>query len=182
MHRALTQLHEQRRLPIPVRQYHKHTKAPEVRQILGAMWDQAFKFGFVRNPWDLMVSSYHWWLSYAGAFASLAPQVSRIRKMGSFRAFLESDFGQTMINEQGGRDLSEWIAEGDKVIVDFVGRYENLDRDWEHVCERLKVAPIPLSRENRVPRADYRSFYDETSRELVAQRFVKSIELFGYEF
>ena len=182
MHRALAQLHKERALPLPARQYHKHTKAPEVRRVLGPMWEQAFKFSFVRNPWDLMVSSYHWWLSYAGGFASLARPVSEIRKLGSFRAFLESDFGLVMLNEQPGRDLLEWITEGGEVIVDFVGRYESLDRDWEQVCQRLKVQPIPLSRQNHTPRPHYRSFYDEVSRELVGRRFAKSIELFGYEF
>ena len=182
VHRALRTLHEQRSLQIDARRYHKHAKASEVRQILGPAWNSAFKFSIVRNPWDLMVSSYHWWLTLAGNFASLAPHVSRIRGLGSFGAFMNSEYGLKMINEQPGRDLLDWISDGGNVVVDFVGRYENLDSDWEQICKALDVAPIALSRENQVPRADYRSFYDEASRQLVAERFSKSISLFGYEF
>jgi hypothetical protein len=87
-----------------------------------------------------------------------------------------------MINEQPGRDLLDWIGDGSKVEIDFVGRYENLDNEWEKICKALHVAPIALGRENRVPRADYRSFYDEASRELIAERFARSIALFGYQF
>ncbi len=182
VHRALAALHGQRSVPIDARRYHKHSKASEVRHILGPVWDKAFKFSFVRNPWDLMVSSYHWWLTHAGEFPSLMPHVSRIREMKSFGVFVNSEYGQRMINEQPGQDLLDWISDGDNVIIDFVGQYENLDSDWEHICKALDVAPIALTRENQVPRADYRSFYNEASRRLVADRFAKSIELFGYHF
>jgi hypothetical protein len=30
-----------------------------------------------------------------------------------------------MLNEHRGGDLKEWISDGDEIIVDFVGRYEN---------------------------------------------------------
>lgn len=182
VHRALTALHEQRSLSIDAKRYHKHAKASDVRHILGSAWDQAFKFSIVRNPWDLMVSSYHWWLTLAGNFPSLAPHVLRIKELGSFDAFIRSEYGLKMINEQPGRDLLDWIGDGSKVEIDFVGRYENLDSDWEKICKALHVAPIALGRENRVSRADYRSFYDEESRELIAERFAKSIALFGYQF
>jgi hypothetical protein len=87
-----------------------------------------------------------------------------------------------MINEQHGGDLLEWISEDGKIVVDLVGRFENLDRDWTRICEALGVDHVSLSRENPGTRGDYRSFYDETSKRLIAERFHRSIELFGYEF
>ena len=100
IHRALGALHERLSLPIDEKRYHKHTKAIDVRRILGPIWDNSFKFSIVRNPWDLMVSSYHWWLNYAGRYPSLAEQSTRIRNMGSFGKFLQSEFGSKMINER----------------------------------------------------------------------------------
>jgi hypothetical protein len=182
IHRALGGLHERRSLRIEGRKYHKHAKAAEVRRVLGPAWDNAFKFSFVRNPWDLMVSSYHWWLARAGDFPRLTSHVSRIRELGSFSAFISSKYGSKMLNEQPGRDLLEWVSDGTGIIVDFVGKYENLDEDWKHVCQALGVEPVVLARENQVPRENYRSFYDETSRGLVANRFARSIEVFGYQF
>jgi len=182
IHRALSNLHDSRSVPIGTRMYHKHSKASDVRRILGPAWDQAFKFSFVRNPWDLMVSSYHWWLTRACNFPSLGPHASKIRQMGSFSSFIRSDYGLRMINEQDGRDLLDWLCEDGKLIVDFVGKYETLEEDWRQICTELGVVPITLTTENRVRREPYRVFYDETSRRLVADRFARTIERFGYEF
>ncbi len=73
-----------------------------------------------------------------------------------------------MLNEHRGGDLTEWISDGDEIIVDFVGRYENLNEDWSKICQTLQVPALPLGRENQVVRQDYRVFYDDESRELVA--------------
>jgi len=78
--------------------------------------------------------------------------------------------------------LTEWISDGNEIIVDFVGRYENLDEDWSKVCRALQIRALSLGRENQVARQDYRVFYDDESRELVANRFARTIELFGYRF
>ena len=43
-------------------------------------------------------------------------------------------------------------------------------------------AALSQGRENQVVRQDYRGFYDDESRELVANRFRRTIELFGYRF
>ena len=139
IHVALKTLHDRLSLPLDERKYHKHSKASEVRKILGPAWDKAFTFSFVRNPWDLMVSSYHWWLNHAADFPSLAEHVSKVKALPDFAAFIRSPYGSEMVNEQPGRDLMDWIsADDDKVIVDLVGRYETLDADWLRVCEALE--------------------------------------------
>jgi hypothetical protein len=76
-----------------------------------------------------------------------------------------------MLNEHRGGDLKEWISDGDEIIVDFVGRYENLNEDWSKICQTLQVPALPLGRENQVVRQHYRVFYDDELRELVANRF-----------
>jgi len=182
IHRALNTLHAQRSLLVGKPKYHKHAKAVKVREVLGPAWNECFKFAFVRNPWDLMVSSYHWWLTYAELYPALHEDVARVREMGTFSVFIRSEFGRLMLNEHYGGDLTEWISDGHEIVVDFVGRYENLNEDWSKVCRALQVSTLPLERENQVVRQDYRVFYDDESRELVANRFCRTIELFGYRF
>lgn len=182
IHRALSVLHTQRSWRVEKPKYHKHAKAAKVREVLGPAWNECFKFAFVRNPWDLMVSSYHWWLTYAEMFPALHRDIARIREMGSFSVFIRSEFGRSMLNEHRGGDLTEWISDGDEIIVDFVGRYENLNEDWSKVCRTLRLPLLTLGRENQVVRQDYRVFYDDESKELVAKRFARTIELFDYRF
>ena len=182
IHRALGVLHAQRSLPVGKTKYHKHAKPATVREVLGPAWNKCFKFAFIRNPWELMVSSYHWWLTYAEIFPALHKDVAQIREMGSFSVFSRSEFGGSMLNEHHGRDLTERISDLNEIIVDFVGRYENLNEDWSKICRTLQVPALPLGRENQVVRQDYRVFYDDESRELVADRFARTIELFGYRF
>jgi hypothetical protein len=182
VHCALTQLHEQFGFARDPVRYHKHATACEVRDKLADHWRESLVFAFVRNPWDLMVSSYHWWIHCAGRYPSLARDAAEVAALNGFGEFLISPHGSEMINERRGRDMLEWICDGDDVIVDFVGRYERLDEDWERLCEMLQVPPVPLTHENRVSRAHYSTFYDDESRQRVAKRFARSIQTFGYEF
>jgi hypothetical protein len=97
-----------------------------------------------------------------------------------------------------------------RLLVDFVGRYESLQADFDTVCARLGIPPTPLPHENRSlaekPRIrtvkelttalrrwlwnlerrhtfpHYTQYYDDESREFVAQLFRKDIETFEYSF
>lgn len=161
---------------------HKHAKAFEVKCILGKkIWEKYFTFAFVRNPWDLMVSSYHWWLQKAYQFKHLLDYANKVKDLGNFSNFIYSKYGQEMLNEQEG-DIIDWISDGNDIIVDFIGRFENLQEDWNKVCKEINVTSIDLSHMNKTERRDYREYYTNETKELIAQRFHKTIEHFGYEF
>ena len=87
-----------------------------------------------------------------------------------------------MINEQRGDELLDWITEDANIVLDFVGPYESLDTNWLRICQRLGVEPVALTMENRIPRADYRSFYDSPSKATRHRGFRRTIQMFRYEF
>jgi len=69
------------------------------------------------------------------------------------------------------------------VIVDFIGRYERLQEDFDEVCRRIGIPAPPLPHKRKAQdRKDYRSYYTAETAELVAQRFKRDIEMFGYRF
>ncbi len=161
---------------------HKHARAFEYRLVLGEWrWREYFSFAVVRNPFDLMVSSYFWWIEKAHKFKSLKRPRQRVLAMADFREFVRSDLGRGSINEYRG-DIFDWIALDDEVIVDYVARVETLTEDWRTICDRIGVRGADLPRENRTSRGDYRQYYDDATAELVAERFRRTIERFGYRF
>ena len=69
-----------------------------------------------------------------------------------------------------------------KLIVDFVGRYENYDRDLREVLRRLEFNQECILQENRSVHNHYHTYYSPEMEEIVRDRFRKDIEYFGYEF
>jgi len=69
----------------------------------------------------------------------------------------------------------------DKIIVDFVGRFEFLRKHFHHVCNVLNInASLPHF--NKSSHMHYQSYYNVETRRLVEENFSEDIELFGYTF
>jgi Sulfotransferase family len=163
----------------------KHSKATEYVDRLGSeSWASAFTFTFVRNPWDMMVSSYVWWLQGAPAHPHLRPLAAEVAQLADFGAFLRHRLGQSCINEFVG-DPRDWFMADGADLVGFVGRYEELTDDIARICDRLGIErtrrPEP-PRLNESRRRPYQDYYTGEARALVAQRFRYEIDRFGYTF
>ena len=72
-----------------------------------------------------------------------------------------------------------------KVLVDFVGRYENLAQDFYEVVGTIGVPLMILPKRNITKdkvHDSYRECYSPTSRHLVERKYKRDLEHFGYEF
>lgn len=160
----------------------RHAKAVAAYENIGEpFWSELFKFVFVRNPWDLQVSSWHHLRRIPGADTD---------QFADFEAFLRYKF-------EGGPDLpwhfnisrqvqSLYMLDMEgRVIVDFVGRFERLHEDFQEACRRGGISDrisLPHRRESGARRKDYRSYYTDTTAELVARHYAQDLERFGYTF
>lgn len=159
--------------------YLLHTRARDAARILPAeVYHSFYKFAFVRNPWDWQVSMYHFLLKETGN-----PRYDLVRSLPGFDAYLEwviqtekpyprgaAKFQHEMVVDQTGT-----------VLVDFVGRFETLSEDIAHVGQHLNI-DIVLPYLNQSQHRDYRSYYNEHTRALVAEHFREDIERFAYRF
>jgi hypothetical protein len=156
-----------------------HAKASDVkRELPPEVFDRYFKFAFVRNPWDLMVSMYH--------FVLREPDAARhdeVKALGSFDAFVEWVVSTPNPFPKGVTRLqSEMIADADgNLLVDFVGAYENLAEDFGEVARILGIR-AGLPHVNQSVHRHYRTYYNDTTRAIVAEHFRPDIERFGYSF
>lgn len=158
----------------------RHAKAVAAYEMLPAeVYRGLFKFVFVRNPWDLQVSSWH-------HIGREKPQV-----LGSVRTF--EDFLKLKFDPERPYDYmldisrelqSDYIIDlHGRTIVDFIGRYETLQTDFDEVCDRIGITRIALPHERRAAdRTDYRRYYNDRTAALVAQHYSPDIERLGYSF
>jgi tetratricopeptide (TPR) repeat protein len=168
----------------PLYPLYKHTKGRELRDILGeTTWMSVQKLCIVRNPWDQMVSSYNWWLQKATPYWRHHEWGAEVAELRSFDAFLSSRFGRECINEWEGNPLDWFTDEDGTDIVDFVARFETLERDLHQFCESARLVPRNiLPHLNATERSSYRDYYNSNTRRIVASRFSDLINRFGYQF
>jgi chondroitin 4-sulfotransferase 11 len=67
------------------------------------------------------------------------------------------------------------------LIVDFLGRFETLDKDFEVVRHRLR-APVELPHLLRSQRGHYRDYYSPDLAHIIGERYSEDIVRFGYTF
>lgn len=153
-----------------------HPPAMTVRAFDPVSWESYFKFCFVRNPYERVVSDYLWRRKVTGA-------------ADSFREFLvalnRGHGDGRMVPENW--DNSEIYTIDGALAVDFVGRVEDLEADMAKVVDQIglpaETVEMPRSRaRSAADRSDYREWYGPEERRLVERIYGDEIERFGYSF
>jgi Sulfotransferase family len=130
-----------------------------------------FKFAFVRNPWDRLVSFHVY------AREKLKPTYPQMRHVDFTGMLRQLDADAAWM-----RDLFATRPQHAHVAgADFVGRFEDIDSDFGRVCARLNIA-ASLPKKNASQHGPYAGYYDDWSRGFVAARYRADIEQFGYAF
>lgn len=136
------------------------------------LWDfnkNTWVFTVVRNPWDRAVSSWKWTCSH------------RMK----FKEFLEIPFGKMKATmEQHSKPQYDLLQKNNSIdYIDYVGRFEELDKVIEIVFEKLgKKIPNEIPYHRKTDHKHYTEYYDEELIELVANKYKKDIETFDYRF
>jgi len=156
-----------------------HLTALELREKLGdKRWNKRFKFAFVRNPWDKVVSHYYY------RYRRNAQGIKEDNI--NFKQWVKLTYGEKNPKYYNIPKMfapqMDWITnEKGEVIIDFIGRFENLNEDFQKVCGIIgKKRELPhLRKSNHKP---YQYYYDDETRELIEKIFKKDIDAFGYKF
>lgn len=130
-----------------------------------SMWNNYFTFSFVRNPWDRVIS----WIRY------------RDKRHNLYGGRLNSSIikKEVRINNSYYNMLS---LDGSGGSIDFIGRFENLQHDCNVVCGKIGIPQKKLPHENKTNHKHYTEYYDNETKELIAEKFAKDIEYFGYKY
>jgi len=150
----------------------RHASAVDLRAALGAeVFGRMFKFAFVRNPWDFELSLYHFNMTH--------PEFPAHQRVKAFKNFEDFVLGYT--GEAAPRGVQKrYIADEDgAVLVDFVGRFENLASDLEKIGTRIGT-DLTIEHHNRTDHAPWQDCYTREMFERVRGRAQVDIESFGY--
>jgi len=146
-----------------------------------------FSFAFVRNPWDRCVSAFRY-LNNGGQNRADKKDAEKffIGYQSDFAGFIRHHKSNNVFLEQMHfKPQYKWICdENDNVLVDFVGKFENLQEDFNKLCDTIEVPRQKLIH-NKKPKSKhkhYTEYYDEETKQIVAEKYAKDIEMFGYEF
>jgi len=139
-------------------------------------FENYFTFGFVRNPYDRIVSLWK-------HFTTTRSKEQRVPKC-TFRAFLENDYinNNFIIKHHAGPQYEYFECNGRQFDeVDFIGRFEDFDKDWLFIADKFGLnKKLPII--NRTKHKHYSTYYDDWSIGKVAELYKKDIELFNYKF
>src|SRR5438477_534662 len=150
------------------------TLPPERRKERGRrQFESYFKFGFVRNPWDRVVSLYE------------RNEAMQMRQEMTFEEFVRwiQYSSSTCIHSSPHRYQLDWFVDANgKMLADFIGRFERLQEDWAVVAKKLGVSEVlPHARANPRTR-HYTEYYTPETRGIIEQKFKVDIETFNYRF
>lgn len=145
--------------------------------------DIIFSFTFIRNPYDRLVSA---WRDY---------QVSVDYLDKPFATFVK----HFVLGPQGNRD-KQWFRWSHVMpftdqrmkifdaqlnpIVNFIGKFETLQQDFDTVCDKISLASqkLPHIKKSKHRTKHYTEHYDDELVDIVSTIYSKDIEYFGYKF
>ncbi len=149
--------------------------------------ERYFSCSFVRNPWDRVVSAF-FYLNQGGE--NVVDRINNWHYLsnyeGNFSSFVKEELGREkprIFREMHFKPQYKYICDTkNRLVVDFLGRYENLERDFHRLRNELGLSIDSLPHLHESHHRDYKDYYSKQTRELVAQAYEKDIELFDYSF
>jgi len=151
--------------------------------------DNQFKFSFVRNPYERLYSC--WWSKFGrhNSYDKLTctygveQYISHGDEAMSFESFVKNVIANCDVSDdKTNSHYASLVSLFPREELDFVGRVENLQQDFGVVCDKIGIPKQQLPHKNKHKHGHYTEYYDDETRGIVAQKYAKDIEYFGYKF
>jgi hypothetical protein len=150
-------------------------------------FDNYFKFTFVRNPWDRLVSAYNFLKSGGMSTADNRWIEKNLFNFHDFDNFVLRGIKRKNIKKYlHFRPQHEYVCEprNKRPRVNFIGFYENIQNDFNYVKQKLGIS-TSLIKANVIQsngKGDYKEYYTPATKKIVSDVYKKDIEIFGYDF
>jgi len=147
-------------------------------------FDRYFKFAFVRNPYDRLVSAF-FYLKNSDPNSSDYPWAkANLSRYDDFETFV-TDWvtPQNILTWPHFKPQYRFICDvHDHVLVDFIGRYENLEQDFAIVAQKLQInAELQYRNRGQHRRRKYHTYYTEETKNIVAEVYERDFTILEYD-
>lgn len=159
----------------------RHARIVAAKELLPEeFFNGLFKFAVVRNPWDLQVSSYH---HIRRERPHLMQHIETFDQFMRWKLDPERPY-QYHVDTSIQFQLDYLIDLQGSILVDFIGRHENLQEDFATITQRIGVNGLSLPHKRKATdrKQDYRSYYSDELAALVGDHFKRDVEGLGYSF
>lgn len=160
-----------------------HHTALEYRHADPDRFERYYKFAFVRQPQDRLRSAFRFLKAGGRNEHDAAWSKQHLADCGDFTAFVnrlaDSDFSSAILRGVHFRPQHQYVCDKDEVIVDFLGKFESLGKDFEQVASRLGVDDkLPWLNRSKPVAEDVE--LDDESVSIIRNIYQKDYDLLGY--
>jgi len=142
-------------------------------------YEEYFKFTFVRNPWERLISEYAW--KFYNNFKLFKQFCIDISEM-NYENWI-SNYKDPLAFVQHIKAQHEYIYDSKgNLEINFLGKYENFNRDFQSICEGTNLKYNEPYFYNKSKHKHYTYYYDKLTKELVSRIYKDDIEIFNYSF
>lgn len=157
----------------------RHAKPIEYQHQYSKEWQSYFKFTFVRNPWERVLSAW-----YARSYRYLDQDI--VREM--FNSFIRNELlEKVQTKPQHFRSQIEWVTNSKGQLhpdYDYIAYVEKgvLD-EINYIRHQVGLSPSHKERMlgSSSKQREFRFYYDQKSLEIVADVYREEIMLLGYQ-
>lgn len=157
----------------------EHKTAIEKIQEIGRHeWDRRISFAVVRNPWDKVVSHYH--------YRVYTNQTGMGDGHISFNDWVRRSYGckDPVYYDQPKmfQPQVEWLKDADSnICVKEILRFENLAGDFNVLAEKIGKKVL-LPHVKKTSHKCYKDYYDSDAKKIIERVFLEDIDVFKYIF
>jgi hypothetical protein len=157
---------------------YKHLTPIQIQNLIEPeVWNTFYKFTFVRNPYDRIVSDYAYLRPIIGNYYDIKTFdkfVTLIERIVTTNAYTENHYFDHF------RPQSHYFK---GVKYNYIGRFENLNADMKQISEEIGAKDtLPWINKSRTADDDYRKYFNDHTRTIVERLYASDLEMFGYTF